>query len=360
VVQAMRLNPQQQADYAWALGHAYYVMGRYEAIAAFKRALIRYPNFMPTYAYLAAIYSELDREEEARSRRRSTAHAIVVPDPVGPPSHAHLSLRWRDATGHAGGRWLAHDPAAAGRCHQATPHDTHDWDLTQASPLFTAEVKGQSRRLVAVTGKDGLLRVLDRETREPIYEVAVTRRENITAPVTIEGVHTCPGPLGGVQWNGPAFSPRTNMLYVPAVDWCGTYKKAEELRHVKGRLYMGGSFVPDPVDQMRGWLTAIDALSRTAQWRYQSSRPMVAAVTATSADLVFTGELNGDVIVLDGRDGSVLYRSKTGGAISGGIVTYQVGGKQYVAVTSGAATRFWRVPPASATVVVFSLPTIEN
>jgi glucose dehydrogenase len=50
----------------------------------------------------------------------------------------------------------------------------------------------------------------------------------------------------------------------------------------------------------------------------------------------------------------------TGGAISGGMVTYQVGGKQYVAVTSGAATRFWRVPPAAATVVVFSLPKIEN
>jgi alcohol dehydrogenase (cytochrome c) len=49
-----------------------------------------------------------------------------------------------------------------------------------------------------------------------------------------------------------------------------------------------------------------------------------------------------------------------GGAISGGIVTYQVGGKQYVAVTSGAATRFWRVPPASATVVVFSLSKIGN
>ena len=49
-----------------------------------------------------------------------------------------------------------------------------------------------------------------------------------------------------------------------------------------------------------------------------------------------------------------------GGAISGGIVTYQVGGKQYVAVTSGAATRFWRVPPVSSTVVVFSVPEIEN
>jgi alcohol dehydrogenase (cytochrome c) len=87
---------------------------------------------------------------------------------------------------------------------------------------------------------------------------------------------------------------------------------------------------------------------------------MVAPVTATSADLVFTGDLNGDFIVLDGCDGSVLYRSNTGGAISGGIVTYQVGGKQYVVVTSGAATRFWRVPPAAATMVVFSLSKIES
>jgi glucose dehydrogenase len=78
--------------------------------------------------------------------------------------------------------------------HQATPHDTHDWDLTQASPLFTADVKGQSRMLATVTGKDGLLRVLDRETRELIYEVAVTRRENTTAPVPIEGVQPVPGP----------------------------------------------------------------------------------------------------------------------------------------------------------------------
>jgi hypothetical protein len=68
VEQAMRLDPQHQADYAWALGHAYYLTGRYEeAITALKRRLIRYPNSLATYAYLAAIYSELDREEEARA-----------------------------------------------------------------------------------------------------------------------------------------------------------------------------------------------------------------------------------------------------------------------------------------------------
>ena len=240
--------------------------------------------------------------------------------------------------------------------YQAIPHDTHDWDLTQVSPLFTAEVKGEQRQLVSVVGKDGLLRVLDRETHEPLYEVAVTRRQNVELPLTPEGVHVCPGPLGGVQWNGPAFSPKTNTLYVPAVDWCGTFRKAVELRHVAGQNYMGGSWSPDPVEQARGWLTAIDASTGAIRWRYESRRPMLAAVTVTSADLLLTGELDGDFLVLDARDGTVLYRFYTGGAMNGGVVTYQVGGKQYVAVTSGNATYFWRRPVGSATVIVFSLP----
>src|SRR5712692_27487 len=70
--------------------------------------------------------------------------------------------------------------------YQAVPHDTHDWDLTQVSPLFSAEVKGKQRRLVSVVGKDGLLHVMDRESREHLYEIAVTRRENVEVPLTRE------------------------------------------------------------------------------------------------------------------------------------------------------------------------------
>ena len=241
--------------------------------------------------------------------------------------------------------------------YQAVPHDLHDWDLTQVSPLFSTKVNGTERRLVSVTGKDGLLRVLDRESREHVYEVAVTRRENVELPPTPEGVRTCPGPLGGVQWNGPAFNPRTNTLYVASVDWCGTFKKAPQLEHVMGRNYMGGSFTADLGEIGHGWLTAIDASTGAIRWRYRSRRPMLAAVTATSSDLLFTGELDGDFLVLDARDGAVLYRFNTGGAMNGGVVTYQAAGKQYVAATSGNATFFWRAPPGSATVIVFSLPT---
>jgi hypothetical protein len=146
------------------------------------------------------------------------------------------------------------------------------------------------------------------------------------------------------------------MLYVPSADWCGTFKKAEVLMHQPPQNYMGGTWTPDPVEESRGWLTAIDASTGAIRWRYESRRPMLAAVTATSADLLFTGELEGDFLVLDARDGAVLYRFNTGGAMNGGVVTYQVGGKQHVAVTSGSATRFWRTPLGSATVIIFAVP----
>lgn len=240
--------------------------------------------------------------------------------------------------------------------YQAVPHDVHDWDLTQVSPLFTTNVGGKKRKLVALAGKDGLLTVLDRETRERLYETPVTTRSNADVPLTLDGVRVCPGVLGGVQWNGPAFNPGSNMLYVPAVDWCGVFKKSAEVRFVPGQLYMGGSHIAEPIGKARGWLTAVDASTGEVRWRYESSRPMLAAVTTTSASLVFAGELTGDLIALDAVSGKVLYRYYTGASLSGGIVTYAINGKQYVAAMSGSASGFWQAPPAASSVVVFSLP----
>jgi adenylate cyclase len=68
VNRAMHLNPIYPVWYLWNLGHAYFLTERYEeAIATMKRVIDRNPNFLPAYAYLAASYVELKREEEARA-----------------------------------------------------------------------------------------------------------------------------------------------------------------------------------------------------------------------------------------------------------------------------------------------------
>jgi len=83
---------------------------------------------------------------------------------------------------------------------------------------------------------------------------------------------------------------------------------------------------------------------------------MVAAVTATSGDVMFTGEMTGDFLALDSRNGKVVYRFNTGAPIIGGVISYAVNGKQYVAAISGMAAGFWQAGPGSETVVVFALP----
>lgn len=239
---------------------------------------------------------------------------------------------------------------------QMVPNDDHDWDLTQVSPVFRTKVEGFDRDLVATVGKDGVLRVIDRRTRERIFETEVTTRTNVTAPVTVDGTFTCPGILGGVEWNGPSFHPGQNVLITPAVDYCFTFFLDEDVRYVEGKSYLGGHVEPGP-DGWAGWITAVDASDGSTRWKYKSESPMVAAVTTTAGGLVLSGELNGDFLILDVEDGNVLYRFNTGGPIGGGIVSYSVDGQQYLAVASGRPSSFWFAEHSgSSTMVVFSLP----
>jgi len=79
-------------------------------------------------------------------------------------------------------------------------------------------------------------------------------------------------------------------------------------------------------------------------------------VTATAGGVVFTGELTGDFIALDAETGRELYRFYTGSGLLGGVVTYAVHGKQYVAAASGGGSyNFGR--EGSPTIFVFTLPT---
>ncbi len=235
---------------------------------------------------------------------------------------------------------------------QMVPSDARDWDLTQVSPLFRGRVRGVERNLVATAGKDGMLRMLDRDTHERLFETTLTTRLNTEGPIPQQGLRVCPGMLGGVQWNGPALHPGANLLYVPAVDWCTTIVPDNTVRYIPGQLYLGGKATFDLTSQ--GWLTAIDASDGSIRWRYRSPRPMVAAVTATGGGVVFTGEMTGDFIAFDAETGKELYRMYTGAGILGGVVSYSVNGKQYVATTSGGGSFNFGLG-GSPTIVVFSL-----
>jgi adenylate cyclase len=65
---ALRLKPFIAERHLDSVGAAYYLAGRpEEAIAPLKRFLTRYPNILGAHLTLAAVYSELGKEAEARA-----------------------------------------------------------------------------------------------------------------------------------------------------------------------------------------------------------------------------------------------------------------------------------------------------
>jgi alcohol dehydrogenase (cytochrome c) len=108
----------------------------------------------------------------------------------------------------------------------------------------------------------------------------------------------------------------------------------------------------DPVSKWSGWINAVDPRTGKMAWRVHTPTPMYAALTPTAGGVLFTGDLDGNFLVLNSRTGKEIYRFDTGGPIAGGVVTYEQKDRQYVAVASGSSGG--SIPlTGSATIVIF-------
>jgi PQQ-dependent dehydrogenase (methanol/ethanol family) len=222
--------------------------------------------------------------------------------------------------------------------YQLVPHDVHDWDQAAAPALITTK---QGRKRAMAAGKDGFLHGIDLASGKIAWKTPVTTIENIEAPLTEEGTHFCPGTTGGVQWNGPAYSPATNLVYVNSVDWCTTLKLDPKLPEFEGgKQFLGSADAFGRHDSRKvGWVTAVDADTGEVKWRYQSPTPMVAGIAVTASGLLLTADLNGDLVAFDAATGKVLHRIATKQAGGGGVITYKFAGKQRVAMAAGLEDR---------------------
>lgn len=237
--------------------------------------------------------------------------------------------------------------------YQLVPHDVHDWDQAATPALITTK-SGQRRAMAA--GKDGFLHSIDVTAGKIAWKTPVTTIENIDAPLTPEGTHFCPGTTGGVTWNGPAYSAGTNLVYVNSIDRCSTLKMDTKLPTFEpGKAFLGSANAFGIKDSRNlGWLTAVDADSGAIRWRYQAATPMVAGIVATASGLVLTADLNGDLLAFDAATGNLLHRISTKQPAGGGVITYQTGAQQRIAIATGLNSSIFETK-GQPQVVIFGL-----
>lgn len=237
--------------------------------------------------------------------------------------------------------------------YQWSPHDLHDYDGVNENVLVELPLGGEAARPVLLhPDRNGHLYVLDRRSGEVLsadrYAHVTTTRgvdlasgrlqyEPSKAPQVGKVVRNqCPVSPGAKDWQPSAWSPKTQLLYVPMQNLCQdvvastvSYIAATPFVGMEVRMYAGPG-------GHRGEFMAWDPVQRRKTWSVAETFPVWSGALATAGDVVFYGTMDGWFKALDARSGQLLWRQKLGSGIVGQPVSYLgPDGRQYVAVLAG-------------------------
>ncbi len=245
---------------------------------------------------------------------------------------------------------VALDPATGKRKwhYQFTPNDSHDWDANQDLVLADRVIDGVKRKLLFQANRNGIFYALDRTNGKLLFGKPYVRQtwnagfEADGRPKVIpntdstpEGRVVFPTLVGGTNWQSPSFDEATGRLYVVYADGAQRYIR-EKSTYEAGKAYWGGRAMPTGEQPLAG-IKAIDTATGDVKWDYRIARGSLAAgVLATSSGVLFSATAEGNLIALDVKDGSPLWRMQTGATTAASPISYMVDGKQYIAVASGA------------------------
>jgi len=238
---------------------------------------------------------------------------------------------------------------------QYTPND--GWDYDGVNELVSFNVDG--KKLAGHADRNGFFYVLDRtngkienafpfvnqidwatgidlKTGRPI-ETGVRPSDPAKSKDGKKGesVFVAPGFLGAKNWMPMAYSPKTELFYVPANEW-GMDLWNEPVTYKKGAAYMGAGFTIKPLNEdYIGALRAVDPRTGKIKWEYKNNAPLWGGVMTTAGGLVFTGTPEGYLKAFDDETGEELWKFQTGSGVVGCPVTWEQDGEQFIAVPSG-------------------------
>ena len=253
------------------------------------------------------------------------------------------------------------DTGVAKWVYQMTPHDEWDYDGVNEMILTDQNVGGQPRKLLTHFDRNGLGYTLDRVTGELLVAKKFDPKVNWTdgvdmkkdsptygrphvlddystqfhgADVNTKGI--CPAALGSKDEQPAAYSPDTKLFYVPTNHVCMDYEPFK-VSYTAGQPYVGAtlSMFPPAGDTNMGNFIAWDGVNGKIVWSDPEQFSVWSGALATAGGVVFYGTLEGYLKAVDAKSGKELYRFKTPSGIIGNVMTYEHGGKQYVAVLSG-------------------------
>ena len=260
---------------------------------------------------------------------------------------------------------------------QHTPNDPYDYDSIAENTFVDTVVNGEFKRLTLHANRNGFAYALDRTNGEFVWGTQFVKKLNWTdgldengrpasydpnsdvqsynqgtaahrgeltevgARSEIEGI-SCPAHTGGKNWPPTAYSPNTGLYYIPVIESCNKAFAAVAPKNwdpSQRQWFLGGApyftFDDPRSGRITGSVTAIDVSTGVVVRKWETKFPMLGGMLATAGGLVFTGTADGAVVALDDTTLEEMWRFETGSAINAPPMSFEAGGKQYIAIQVG-------------------------
>jgi len=245
---------------------------------------------------------------------------------------------------------------------QTTPGETWDFTATQQIIVATLTIDGAPRKVVMQAPKNGFFYVLDAATGEfisannfaPInWATGVdpnTGRpiENPEARFDQTGVPfvTMPGPGGAHSWHPMSFNPETGLVYIPVniggFPYIPDPNFTPQPRGFNNGVDFAAAALPsDPQikaavsSTVGGRLVAWDPIAQKEAWGVPYPGAGNGGTLSTAGGLVFQGTKGGKFAAYDAATGAELWSTDVQTGIVAAPMTFEIDGRQYVAVLAG-------------------------
>ena len=246
---------------------------------------------------------------------------------------------------------------------QYHPNDSWDWAAMNAPMLLDFEQDGKTVKGLMSPQRNGRMYWLERndageikylESKPFVYNDAFASVDEKTGrptynydhvPATGKKVDYCPSLWGGKNWPYDAYNPKTGQIYVPANDnicnsWTGVLQ--QDVEPTSGSWWAGMDltdlkvYLRDPSKSV-GKLEAWNVNTRDVAWSHEFGKTMDwGPVMTTASGLVFNAGTNDRKLrAFDAESGKILWEFPLNSVSIAPPVTYEVDGKQYLAVVSG-------------------------